>query len=386
MKYILCICSFLLACAAVGQTPPPGWSGAQKGNAFEMQPGNLAAKRLFIYSLYPEETSTASLTSWLEAEARADAPRHGKLIASFDQQDMGSVKTITTGTSKDGKNQLIVYMAVEKDNQKRLARVITETDVNMFKPYLSTALKHFLKTTGTTVKAGSVREPTARTRRTRTPKPETPLTAPGKGLTNAQILGVYMRMETRVGVGGFMYQEYEPYVLLKDGTLYNNISVSPYDLDVAASRKVEAKKWGTWQKSGSKINVRWSDGKTSSWDKWHLGEPARRNENITGSFKTISGGGDVAMGGSTMVFSSKNMTFSPDGKFTYEATGGGSSSSSGVGVSAYSNQDKAGRYQLDGYTLTLKFNNGQEERRFFYFYPDSRKHFGVGSSVYVPNR
>ncbi|WP_234734471.1 hypothetical protein [Tellurirhabdus bombi] len=384
MKYILC--SFLLAYAAVGQTPPQGWSGTQKGNAFEMQPGDLPTKRLFVYSLYPEETSTVSLARWLEAEAKKDAPQQGQVVASFDQRDMGAVKTITTGTTKGGKTQLIVYMAVEKENQKQLARVITDPDVNFFKPYLSTALKHFLKTTGTRIKAGSVREPVARTKKPRPSRPATPLTAPGKGLTHAQIQGVYMHSEMRYGVGGFMYQEYEPYVLLKDGTLYKNITVSPYDLDVPASRKVEANKWGTWQKNGSKMNIRWSDGKTDSWDKWHLGQPARRNETITGSFKTISGGGDIAMGGSTMIVSSKNITFSPDGKFTYESMGGGSSSSSGVGVSAYSNQDKAGNYQLDGYTLTLKFNNGLEERRFFYFYPDSRRHFGIGSSVYVPQK
>jgi hypothetical protein len=51
-----------------------------------------------------------------------------------------------------------------------------------------------------------------------------------------------------------------------------------------------------------------------------------------------------------------------------------------------SKSDESGTYKLDGYAIELKYNNGKTERRFFYFYPDSKKHFGIGYSVYMPKR
>ena len=40
-------------------------------------------------------------------------------------------------------------------------------------------------------------------------------------------------------------------------------------------------------------------------------------------------------------------------------------------------------YRLDGHTIELRFNNDDVERKFFYFYPDSKDVFGIGDDYYV---
>ncbi len=282
-----------------------------------------------------------------------------------------------------GKAKIVVYIAADKEDTTPWARVLTDADVEFFKPYLPEVIRHFTKVSKVSFPKSRNSQAASRSssRRSNT-KVETPLTAPGQGLRDAEIQGVFMHLESNFGVGGFMTQDYEPYLFLKDGTVYKYPKVCPYDLDVATSRQVESKKWGHWQKAGNAIKIQWNDGKTSSWDQWHLGQRASTGEKITGSFKSISGGGDVAFGGSTTVASMKVITMNPQGQFHLASSGGGTSAH----VTAYSNKNQGGTYQLDKYMITLKFNNGQEERRFFYFYHDSKKHFGLGSGVYVPNK
>jgi hypothetical protein len=81
-----------------------------------------------------------------------------------------------------------------------------------------------------------------------------------------------------------------------------------------------------------------------------------------------------------MAFSSINVSFDSN-KFTFESIGGGSSDA----LTAYGSQSKAGTYELNGYSITLRFNNGTVEKKFFYFYPDSKDVFGIGTRYYVPN-
>jgi hypothetical protein len=193
--------------------------------------------------------------------------------------------------------------------------------------------------------------------------------------------GIYLHLEYNLGVGGFLTIEYRPYLFFKDGSVYQNLDTSVDKLDVTKSKQQEPKEWGTWKKNGNEFTITWNDGDTETWeeDEWFTTQAARAGEKIAGSYKSISGGGNVAFGGDVMVFSASNISFDGD-KFTYESTGGGTSTS----ITAYSSQNKAGTYELKGNTITLKFNNGSVEKKFFYFYPDSKDVFGIGSRYYVP--
>ncbi len=376
MRYAVFFVLLIQVC--VGQTPPSGWSSRQHGTTLEMSPPDLPANRMFLYALYPPEARTQSTQSWLRDKAEKDISTLGKQVRPLQYNHTGPIQNVTGAIMNQGRAQVVAYMATEQAGQRHWARIITDADAKFFKPYLSEAIKHF--TAVSKVSHSSAASKNKPEKRSRAKRPETPLTAPGKGLTPAQIQGIYMHLETGFGVGGFVTQNYEAYLFLRDGTVYEYPDVPPYDLDVPASRQTEPKRWGRWKKQGSKIVIQESDGKTSDWDHWHVAVAAKPGEKLSGSFKSISGGGNVAFGGSSVVVSMKRITFLPTGQFRLASTGGGSDAN----VSAYSNKDLAGTYQLDQHVITLKFNNGQVERRFFYFYPDSRDTFGMGGSVFVP--
>ena len=56
-------------------------------------------------------------------------------------------------------------------------------------------------------------------------------------------------------------------------------------------------------------------------------------------------------------------------------------------VTTYASEDKAGTYSIDGYTLTLTYDDGKVVKEFFYLYSDEDSDvFGVGDDAYVIKR
>ena len=125
--------------------------------------------------------------------------------------------------------------------------------------------------------------------------------------------------------------------------------------------------------------------KTKKWTKnWFWTKAATPNEKIKGSYETIGGGGNTALGGNAMIMVASNISFNNKGQFTLEKTAGGSNSAAGVSTSTYSKNNTAGTYTLNGYSIELKFNDGKVTKQLFYFYPDSHTTFGIGGSNYTP--
>jgi hypothetical protein len=212
------------------------------------------------------------------------------------------------------------------------------------------------------------------------PVGQTPSSA--NNLKPQDISSVIMHLEYESGVGGGIYPVYNPYILFKDGTIYSE----PNNLDIAASKRNEPKKWGVWKLEGGLLRITWNAKpdkyKREEWkrDSYKNVAIAKKGETLSGKFKTFSGGGNTALGGDVMIVKSDTITFNSQGQFTLATVSGGSTST----VSSYYKGKDAGTYTLDGYSIELKFNSGKTERKFFYFYPDDRKYFGIGSSVYVP--
>ena len=214
-----------------------------------------------------------------------------------------------------------------------------------------------------------------------------PVTAPKQGIKPGSIKGVVINRESGYGPGGVTIA-YRPYLLLKDGSIYKHPDVCPYDLDIVKSKQTEPQKWGSWKADGKTIVVKFLEkGKieTDRWEEnWFWGKQATANEKIKGSFKSISGGGNTATGGTFLLVLSDDIMFNDKGQFTLKNSTGSTSSDAGVDVVNYSGKDAAGTYVLDEYSVALHFNNGKVIRKLFYFYPDSHKTFAVGDKVYLP--
>lgn len=401
MRSFLPALFLLLSLSATAQNAIPalnGWKQQVQGARYIFTPGEESQSN-FTYEVMPlEKNIDAELGGWLNKTAMNTIQEAGCSIpasATPQQRTLQSVHIFGTyAEDKAGKVKNFFLLAYRKpDNTVRYARIIYSGSPK--NTNLTPAIGHFAelaKQEGVPVNSDkTVSSSDNKQKETTTTKQQktTPVTAPGQGLKPAEIKGVVINGETGIGVGGMVIIEYRPYLLLQNGTIYRYPTVAPYDLDVAASKIAEPNRWGTWKQEGKTLTVTLPEKgvmKTEQWKSgWFFAKPPIANEKIKGVFMTIGGGGNTAMGGNTMIVISNNINFNDKGQFTMKKVAGGSNTDFDVSTSTYSNSNAAGTYKLNGYSIEMRYNNGQVVRKLFYFYPDSRDAFGIGDDAYVPD-
>jgi hypothetical protein len=200
-----------------------------------------------------------------------------------------------------------------------------------------------------------------------------------KGIKPNQIDGVYLEQNTGFGVGGMVIIRYDPVLMLKDGWAYDGWRLTPADLDVNLSRKLEPESWRRFERKNDQIRIQEQDGKWSKFEKWSQVGSARSGDALQGTFSSIGGGGNTAMGGNTMIAVVDAYTFKKDGTFktdkSVSASGGNEATDPNgpPGVVATSQNSSSGTYRLDGYTLELRYGNGRVMRRAFLWFDEKEK-------------
>lgn len=215
-----------------------------------------------------------------------------------------------------------------------------------------------------------------------------------QGLAESEIEGLYFVTHYGYGVGGGVTIRFDPYLLLKNGDAFNDLRVPPQDLDVAASKREDPDSWGTWQREGSEYVFYFPDDKDGEErieeDGVYPAIPADDGETLTGTWRSLGGGGNTALGGQALVWAAKAITFSRDGRFELEISGGGSNEAAGVGVTALSRRASMGTYHLSGHVAELRYDDGRVERSNFYFFPDHGQKdldtFVLGGSTYSADK
>lgn len=388
----------LSSMAVQGQTPVPsipGWKKEQQENRILFTPATLLPTNFTYSFMLPTPSVKRDLPEWLKSTADSSLVKDGFSITDAKSTRVKSFELYTVLATDNGKKRWTInYVAYElADHRVRYARIMFSPGTTS--PYSNAAIKHFMsyvneedRTAGRNTGDAGKRSTRSGTEVTRKVKVSTPVKGAELGLTKDKIQGIVIHAEYTFGVGGMMITEYRPYLMLKDGTAYQYPEVNPYDLDVEASKKVEVEKWGTWKQSGKSLMITLPEKgvmTTDRWDEnWFWAKPAASGEKIVGGYKMISGGGNTALGGTAMVFSAGTIYFNDKGQFTMERTGGGSNSAAGVSVSAYASKQKAGVYTLEGYGAELRYNDGKIVRKLLYFYPDSKRVFGLGDEAYTP--
>ena len=385
-----------LSTAAQSITPPDGWKQQVQGDRYIFIPNTIFQSNFTYEVMPPEKNIDADVADWLNKTAENTIQEAGYSIPSSANPQQKTVQAMniygTYAKDKTGNSKNFFLLAYRKpDNTVRYARIIYTG--NPKNTNLNIAVNHFAalaKKEGAAVSSGNTVSGNDNKQKETTPrKQSTPTTAPGQGLTPAGIKGVVINAESGIGVGGMVTIEYRPYLLLQNGSIYRYPTVAPYDLDVAASRIAEPNKWGTWKLQGKTLVVTLPEKgvmKTERWEgDWFWAKAPTANEKIKGAYMTIGGGGNTAMGGNTMIYYSSNINFNDKGQFIMKKSGGGTNTDFDVNTTAYSNSNAAGTYKLNGYSIEMKYNNGQVVRKLFYFYPDSRTTFGIGDDAYVPD-
>lgn len=191
---------------------------------------------------------------------------------------------------------------------------------------------------------------------------------------------VSLLLDYEAGYGGFVYPVHNPYVFFKDGTFVKEPKIPVDELNIETITTEQAVNWGTWRRAGDKVVLTNRDDDESEKE-WPGAQAyaAGRGDALEGAFSSISGGGNLAIGGTIGVLAYSRMTFTADGWFTTENIGSGH----GSNHVAFARQTTAGKYTLDGYTITLTFNNGDSRRFFFCYYGEDKRVFRVSGRTYT---
>jgi hypothetical protein len=399
MQKILSLLIVVFFCldAALCQTVTPisGWTVDKENNSKILSSQSINEDgKLVVYQVRKQATTEHTTTDWFTAAIKADIEKEqwtepGKGMSNEANNIQLYITEVTDAASK---KWFILYMGYGfGKKQVRLARVVSSPEGSFFQTNGGIATKHFARLSvqdgksNTTIATTEVQEPVKEKQPVKTKDPLVNV----KGTPAVSFHAVIMHLEYEAGMGGAIYPVYNAYILFKNGSIYKHPVISPADLDVASSKQTEPQKWGTWKIDADKLNVYWPLEKpkyqNNTWEKSSYKNvlPAKKGETLEGSFKTLTGGGNTALGGDVLVVAAANISFNQQGKFTLAKTAGVSSGSD-VWENTNSKTGETGTYTMDGYTIELKYNNGKTQRQFFYFYPDSRKHFGIANSAYMP--
>lgn len=380
---------------AVAQTDAlSDWRTERKGRLTVYTPTDLKTGELFtLIQEPPVNAAGKDLSGLLTSQIDKDGPILGTIInrakptlSTKNGLEIATCAVVYRPKSAQG-SLLASYTVVRRsDGEARLSRILSSTNKETYSRYLPVATKAMLTFGGGSSSSGGTSQVASNSGSTGKSKPRRPrsedrYTRPGAGPKASQVFGIYSKMLMRGGVGGSFYQVHVPMIVLKDGTYYEDFDVPLADFDVAAARAARPSAWGKWRKQGSTIQIQNSKG---VWEKGDFYGPlpaAKPGEKLTGLYSTISGGGDTAFGGTTVIVSTSDLTFLPDGRFKAGRFGGGMTPN----VTATSKSETDGTYTLDGYTLTLKFRDGHGERKAFAFMDNdgTKDAFHLNGSPYL---
>jgi hypothetical protein len=237
-------------------------------------------------------------------------------------------------------------------------------------------------------------------------------TAPNAGLTMAQIEGMYQSTELRYNPMNMLYDPDEStFLLLKDGWLYDNLRLTPHDLDVATSRRLEPQHWHRWRRAGNGIEMQEHDEYGRPDGEWKrlkaTARPTIGNRRLSGSFRDVSSAtAGIPGGGGAFSMSTRSFTFRADGRFSWTAlnqmygssnvgTGPGGSTivaggamvgPGGTSVSSVGGGEDEGTYTIDGYTLQLRTNSGKVIRWSIFSWDSEkyRDYLVINGTTYSP--
>ena len=230
------------------------------------------------------------------------------------------------------------------------------------------------------------------------PEPAPDASAPPRHAANWETVeGVYFRSTHRFGVGGLMIMDFEPLILLRDGTYFEVGDAALEDVDLAAERAVRPNRFGRWARKGAGFVLTGARGHADDYTpgdgSFFPAFPAEAGERVGRAYRRLSGGGNSATGGDVAVAVESRYDFHPDGSYGRGGSVGAINSGASTGVGKAIGRRRApegGRYALDRHTLTLTGSDGSSRRLFFAYGAQNtppvvdREMVFVGDDVFTP--
>ena len=386
---------------------PTGWkTQARAGGVATFTPLDLTAGEVYSVTIYDAAPMYGkTLDKYLHLFAGPVEDEAGSLAAPLDVKIIEKRFATATGAYRgpNGTELLVAFIGVSLDGQSIHTTRILSSQARLMQRYekpqnaLLDAMMERANGAGRAKRAPDAQAPQAAAQ---AEAPRYPfVVAPGKGVAVSQIALVLHHSEMNLNPMGGSSISTEEYLLLRDGTVHAGLPVPPDQLNLAASRRGEPEKWGKWRRKGKGFEVSWAGKVWEELDGERV-EPGAPQTRLSGRFGTGSGGSGVGM--SSYAF--WGVTFDASGRFRKDSRGGTSSGFSpgaqaagmpsvssayddngsstivtGPGVAVQSerkknpNGDREGTYAINGYTLTLRYDNGQAARWPFFFYGAKRQ-------------
>ncbi len=185
----------------------------------------------------------------------------------------------------------------------------------------------------------------------------------------AQIESFGFDTRMTMGVGGFMGLDVFPVVLFKNGDALKDVEGLSFTGGLAAHRRAKPNSWTRWRRSGGKLQLATTDEWSAlAFQVLYPSLPA--DFRLNGRFRSLSGAGNAAIGGTQSVAAWRVYAFTPDGRVVRDNGAGGGSAD--VAVSSVAPSQR-GRYRTDGLVLHITYDDGSRESRILITNPNDPK-------------
>lgn len=203
---------------------------------------------------------------------------------------------------------------------------------------------------------------TAPTTATGAPGPTSSATSSSVTLL-AQIDSFGFDTRLMMGVGGFLTTNVFPVVLFKNGDVLRDVEGLAFAGGLAAHRRAKPNDWTRWRRNRDRLEIENRKGwEALPFQTTYTAMPP--DFRLDGRFRSVSGTGTVAIGGTDAVTAWRAYTFTRDGRIL-RGSGAGAQSANGDGsvVATSVAPNQRGRYRIDGLTLHITYDDGSVEQR-----------------------
>ncbi len=379
---------------------PDGWTAQPGVTATRYQDD---AEPLNVFRLYQPAKTDLDTKAWFEGRRRTFPESVKKADPVDDILIESGFHTGYARGEKDGAPVAIISYACQAGGGIRFGELVTSQDEAIAAAANKITMQFMIDICRDAIVADAATAATVADEATdaseaesEKPAAATQVTkvAPGNALKNSDIQTVLYSWEDYYQGMTYKVRE-EAFLIMKDRSVREGIpSAAPADFDVAADRQKNPKQWGKWTKRGGEYEVSIGGAKAyvppnqterragkkgqrldkeftaydSNYygaDEWslHLRKDGTFRSSTSSFVSTSVGGGDP-----DLVINSGSDDKGGSTAISTPGVGGGTTTSTGV-----TDADLTGTYEIDGYTLTLKYRSGRVQRTFF-FQRDDGKH------------
>jgi hypothetical protein len=185
----------------------------------------------------------------------------------------------------------------------------------------------------------------------------------------AQIERFAFDSRAKMGVGGFITVDVYPVVLFRNGDALTDVKGLSFPGGTDAHKREHPAQWTKWRHANGEWQLQGKDGwKALPFKQTYTHLPA--DFRLKGRYRSLSGAGNVAMGGGQSVAAWSHYEFTADGRVVRGSGAGGRAESSGTVTAQARSPDRTGRYRIEGLKLTITYDDKSVEQRILITNPD----------------